>query len=106
MRFVSNKSKSLAIAVGSRVAQSLFINVRLSAGLYDMLLLWEVRDSNPQSQREKIYSLCGYHLPVNLPFASAYLRRRQKHVKYIIIMWTNSGSIATAVACLVLSRLF
>jgi len=37
MRFVLKKSNIRVIAVSSRVSQSLFINVCLSAGLYDML---------------------------------------------------------------------
>lgn len=37
MRFCINKSNIDAAAVSSRGTQSLFINVRLSAGLYDML---------------------------------------------------------------------
>ena len=49
--FCCNKSKSFAIAVGSRGTQSLFINVRLSAGLYDMLSLLRRADSNRRSPK-------------------------------------------------------
>lgn len=35
------------------------------------IIVWGLVDSNHQSQRERIYSPCGYQLPVTTPFVEA-----------------------------------
>lgn len=64
-----NKSMNDATAVSSRGTQSLFINVRLSAGLYDILPVWKVRESNPRVC-EKYTPLLLFAFPFGQPSVS------------------------------------
>lgn len=75
--FCCNKSNIDAAAVSSRVTQSLFINVRLAAGLYDMLSVSAMGGTRTRVFAKNIHviTIMPYH-SATIAFASAYLRRR------------------------------
>lgn len=84
-------SKIVLIAVTRMGTQSIFIDVRLSAGLYEMLSWWKVADSNrllnpgffgetpyaPGVRKQSPYSICRF-APLFPAFSSQLLTRQAK----------------------------
>lgn len=74
--FCCNKSNIDAAAVSSRGTQSLFINVRLSAGLYDMLSVSAMGGTRTRVFAKVLTVIIMPYHSATIAFASAYLPRR------------------------------
>lgn len=106
--FVSNRSNIALAAVsrmGAPIPSSLFV-LTCRQGLYDMLSVWDERESNPPACKRYTLLLFAFpisHHPILLPFVFPDL---QKRVKNLCLMWINSGRLSTAVVCLHLVPFF
>ena len=107
MRFCVNKSNIALTAVsrmGAPIPSSLFV-LACRHGLYDMLSVWDERESNPPACKR--YTLLLFAFPISHhPMCFCHIfTDLQKRVKNII-MWINSGQLSTAVVCLHLVPFF